>query len=223
MSSRTLTLDDRLYDYLLAVSVREPPALARLREETAGLESARMQISPEQGQFMGLLLELMDARRVIEVGTFTGYSSLAMALVLPEDGRIVACDLSEEWTAMARRHWADAGVAHKIDLRIGPAVDTLDALIAEGREETFDFAFIDADKAAYAQYYRRCMRLLRPGGLVAVDNTLWSGRPADPQEHSVDTEAIRAFNRTMHEDQGVTLSMLPIGDGLTLARKRVGS
>ncbi len=220
MSSRSLGLSDTVYRYLLEVSLREPPVLTRLREETARMEHARMQVSPEQGQFMGLLLELMDARRVLEVGTFTGYSSLAMALALPEDGRIVACDVSQAWTAVARRYWAEAGVAHKIELRIAPANDTLDALLAQGQAGRFDFAFVDADKQGYAGYAERCLALLRPGGLMAVDNTLWSGRPADPAQGSVDTQAIRAFNRAMHCDERVTLSLLPVGDGLTLARKR---
>ncbi len=220
MSNRTLGLSDTLYQYLLSVSLREPPVLSRLREETARMTHAGMQISPEQGQFMGLLLELTGARRVIEVGVFTGYSSLAMALALPEAGRITACDVSEEWTAVARRYWAEAGVAHKIDLRLAPALETLDGLLADGQEESFDFAFVDADKENYPGYAQRCLALLRPGGLLAVDNTLWNGLPADPAEQSVDTVAIRAFNRAMHEDSRVTLSMLPVGDGLTLARKR---
>ena len=223
MSSRTLGLDDTLHAYLLEVSLREPEPLARLREATAGMRNARMQVSPEQGQLMGLLIELTGARRVLEVGTFTGYSALAMALALPEDGRIVACDVSEEWTAVAREHWRRAGVAHRIELRLAPAQQTLDALLAGGEAGSFDFAFIDADKGGYLAYYERCLALLRAGGLIAVDNTLWSGRPADPHDDDPDTVAIRDFNRALHGDERVTLSLLPIGDGLTLARKRTAA
>ena len=220
MASRTLNLDDRLYDYLQRVSLREPPVLARLREETAALPGAGMQISPEQGQFMALLIELIGARRVLEVGTFTGYSSLAMAMVLPPDGRIIACDVSEEFTAMARRYWAEAGVADKIELRLAPALQTLDALLAEGQGETFDFAFIDADKVNYDGYYERALELLRPGGLIAVDNVLWDGKVADPDVQDEDTDAIRALNEKIRTDERVTTSLLTIGDGIMLARKR---
>jgi caffeoyl-CoA O-methyltransferase len=180
----------------------------------------RMQISPEQGQFMALLVRLTGARRCLEVGVFTGYSSLATALALPEDGRIVACDISEEWTAVARRHWHAAGVEHKVDLRIAPAVVTLEALLADGEEGGFDFAFIDADKGGYLGYYERLLRLLRPGGLLLVDNTLWSGRVADPGVTDADTVALRQFNEFLYRDSRIDLSLLPVGDGLTLARKR---
>ena len=220
MSRQSIGLDGRLYGYLLGASLREPPALARLREETAAHPRAGMQIAPEQGQFMQLLLKLVDARRVIEVGVFTGYSSLAMALALPDDGRILACDISEEYTAIARRHWAAAGVAAKIELVLGPARDTLDARLAAGEAGSYDFAFIDADKGGYLDYYERLLALLRPGGLVAVDNTLWDGAVADPADRSPDTVALREFNARLHADERVDLSLVPIGDGLTLARKR---
>ena len=220
MSNRTIDLTDSLYDYLLSVSLRETDLQRRLREETAALPMARMQISPEQGQFMALLARLTDARRCIEVGVFTGYSSLAVALALPDDGRIVACDVSEEWTAIARRYWAEAGVAGRIDLRLAPALDTLDALVAAGGAGTYDLAFIDADKTAYLDYYERALLLLRPGGLLMTDNTLWSGRVADPEVGDADTVALRHYNEHLHRDARVDLSLVPIGDGLTLARKR---
>ena len=220
MSRRTIPLTDSLHEYLLSVSLREPPLLRALREETASDPSANMQIAPEQGQFMALLVQLMGARRCLEIGVFTGYSSLVTALALPGDGRIVACDVSERWTSIARRHWRAAGVAHKVDLRLAPALGTLDALIAAGEEGRFDFAFIDADKENYGHYFERVLRLLRPGGLVAVDNTLWSGRVADPENAEADTVAMRHFNERLHSDARVDLSLVPIGDGLTLARKR---
>ena len=194
--------------------------MRRLREETASMEQANMQIGPEQGQFMTLLLELIGARSALEVGTFTGYSTLAMAVALPENGTLVACDVSEEWTAIGRRYWEEAGVAHKIELRLAPALETLDALLAEGNAETFDFAFIDADKEGYDAYYERALELVRLGGLIALDNTLWEGKVADPAVTDVDTEAIRAINAKLALDERVTLSLIPVGDGLTLARKR---
>ena len=220
MSRQTLNLTDRLYDYLLDVSLREPPLLARLREETAKVPMAEMQISPEQGQFMALLVELIGAHRTLEVGTFTGYSALAVALALPPEGRVITCDINEEMTAIARRYWAEAGVIDKIDLRLAPAVDTLDALLADGQADQFDFAFIDADKTNYLAYYERTLGLLRSGGLIAVDNVLWNGAVADPKRQDDDTSAIRAFNEALHADERVSLSLLPISDGLTLARKR---
>ena len=220
MSNRTIDLTDTLYDYLLSVSLRETDLQRRLREETATLSMARMQISPEQGQFMALIARLVAARRCLEVGVFTGYSSLAVALALPEDGRIVACDVSEEWTAIARRYWAAAGVADRIDLRLAPAIDTLDALIAAGDAGTYDLAFIDADKTSYLAYYERALVLLRPGGLLMTDNTLWSGRVADPEVGDADTVALRHYNEHLHRDARIDLSLVPIGDGLTLARKR---
>jgi predicted O-methyltransferase YrrM len=220
MSNRTLNLTGPVYEYLLAHSLREAPALRGLREETAPMERAGMQISPEQGQFMAMLVKLLGARRTLEIGVFTGYSALAVALALPDDGRIVACDVSEEWTAVARRHWEAAGVAAKIDLRLAPASQTLGALLSQGAAASFDFAFIDADKSGYLGYYERCLQLVRPGGLIAVDNTLWSGRVADDADASTDTAAIREFNARLHRDERVDLALLPVGDGLTLARRR---
>ena len=220
MSSRTLNLDDRLIDYLRSVSVKDTPILAKLRAETAKQKMAVMQISPEQGQFMALLVELMGARRTIEIGTFTGYSALVVAMALPAQGRVVACDVSEEWTSIGRRHWAEAGVAHKIDLRLGPAAKTLDAMIEAGESALYDFAFIDANKEDYDAYYERCLVLLRQGGIVAIDNVLWSGKVADDEVHDKDTDAIRALNAKIAGDVRVTSCMLPIGDGLTLCRKR---
>ncbi len=220
MSSRTLSVTDDIHRYILEHSVREPEVLARLRDVTSAMPYAEMQIGPEQGQFMALLARLIGARRCIEVGTFTGYSSLAVALALPEDGRIIACDVSHEWTSIARQFWREAGVAHKIDLRLQPAVRTLAELTAAGGENQFDFAFIDADKTGYAGYYEQLLRLLRPGGLIVADNTLWSGRVADRSVNEEDTVALRAFNDTLHADERVDLSLVPIGDGLTLARKR---
>jgi len=220
MSNRSISLTESLYDYLLSVSLREPPLLLALREETAALSTRSMQIAPEQGQFMALLLRLMGARRCLEVGVYTGYSSLVTALALPDEGRLVACDVSEEWTAIARRYWRLAGVEHKIELRLAPAPDTLDALVAAGEAGRFDTAFIDADKTNYLAYYERALLLLRPGGLIVVDNTLWSGRVADPESADADTVALRHFNEILHRDERVELSLVPVGDGLTLARKR---
>lgn len=220
MSNRTITMTDALYDYLLGNSLREHALLKRLREETAKLAEARMQISPEQGQFMQFLVKLMGAERCIEVGVFTGYSSLAVALALPDHGQLLACDVSEEFTDVARRYWKEAGVERKIKLRLAPAIDTLHARIKAGEGGRYDFAFIDADKANYQAYYERVLALLRPGGLLLVDNVLWSGRVLDPADQSEDTKAIRAFNQALHKDERVDLSMLSIGDGLTLARKR---
>ncbi|MBD2098355.1 class I SAM-dependent methyltransferase [Trichocoleus sp. FACHB-591] len=220
MSNKTLDLTNQLYDYLLSNSLREPELLAQLRQKTAEHPMAQMQIAPEQGQFMALLVQLMGAKKTLEVGVFTGYSSLAVALALPTDGKVIACDVSEEYTAIARRYWQAAGVANKIELRIGPAVDTLDQLLAAGEAETFDFAFIDADKSNYWNYYERSLQLVRPGGLIAIDNVLWSGRVADPQVQDNRTESIRVFNAKLHQDQRITLSLVPIADGLTLALKR---
>ena len=220
MANRTITLSDGLYDYLLDVSLREPDVLRRLREETAKIPAAAMQIAPEQGQFMALLVELMEARNTIEVGTFTGYSSLSVALALPPGGRLVTCDVNEEWTAVAQRYWAEAGVADRIDFHLGPALETLDGLIADGQAGRFDFAFIDADKVEYDAYYERILVLLRPGGLVAVDNVLWNGSVIDTAKQDEATRAIRAFNEKIHADPRVSLSLVPIGDGLTLARKK---
>jgi predicted O-methyltransferase YrrM len=220
MTRRTNYLGDELYQYLVDVSVREPDVLRRLREETAALPNANMQIGPEQGQFMALLVELIGARHTLEVGTFTGYSALAVAMALPFDGRVIACDLSEEWTSLGRPYWEEAGQAHKIEVRLGPAVETLDGLIAEGKEGYYDFAFIDADKTEYPAYFERCLKLVRRGGLIAIDNTLWEGKVVDAEVTDDDTEAIRSFNMALREDHRVSLSLVPIGDGLTLAKKR---
>lgn len=219
MTNKTLSMNDALYDYLLSVSLREPEALRRLRAETADDAMARMQSAPEQGQFMALLVLLMGARRCLEVGVYTGYSTLWVAQALPPDGRIVACDISEEWTSIARRHWADAGVAGRIDLRLAPALETLQGLLDAGEAGQFDFAFIDADKENYANYYEAVLQLLRPGGLMAIDNTLWSGDVADPRKQDAETRAIRALNRQVHADRRVTISLLPVADGLTLVLK----
>lgn len=219
MSNRTISLDQRLHAYMLEVSLREPDIMAELRRETLAMPHASMQIAPEQGQFMALLVKLTGARRILEVGTFTGYSTLAMAFALPPGGRIVACDRSEAWTAIAQAYWARAGVGERIDLRLGEAAATLDALIGAGEAGTFDFAFIDADKENYPTYYERALDLLRPGGLVAIDNTLWGGSVIDPAKTDTDTKAIRAFNAHLRADPRVDLSLVPIGDGLTLARK----
>jgi predicted O-methyltransferase YrrM len=222
MSNRTLAITDRIYDYLMSISVREPPLLARLREETARDPSGEMQIAPEQGQFMALLVELIGARSAIEIGTFTGYSALCVAMAMSDDGRLICCDTSADWTKIARRYWAEAGVTGKINLRVRPALETLDALLARGEIGRFDFAFIDADKENYLNYYERCLTLLRPGGLLAVDNTLWGGSVADPDQTDSEIDAIRRFNEALFNDQRVSLSLVPIGDGLTLARKRAG-
>ena len=220
MSNKTLSITDTLYEYILDVSVREPDVLAELRAVTARLPEVAMQIAPEQGRFMALLVQIMNARRCIEVGVFTGYSSLSVALALPVDGSIIACDVSEEWTAVARRYWQKARVAEKIDLRLAPASETLGGLLDDGLAEQFDFAFIDADKEGYAGYYEQLLQLIRPGGLIAVDNVLWSGRVADNGNNEPDTLAIRAFNDRLKNDQRVDISLLPLADGLTLACKR---
>ncbi|CBN59092.1 MULTISPECIES: class I SAM-dependent methyltransferase [Kamptonema] len=220
MSKQTLGLDNPLYDYLLSVSLREPDILASLREETAKHSRAMMQISPEQGQFMGLLVQLMGATKTLEIGVFTGYSSLSVALSLPGNGQIVACDISEEYTAIARRYWQAAGVANKISLQLGPAVKTLDKLLSAGQGGTFDFAFIDADKENYDAYYERSLQLIRTGGLIAIDNVLWGGQVVNSEVQDKDTLAIRAFNEKLRHDPRVTLSLVPIADGLTLALKR---
>jgi caffeoyl-CoA O-methyltransferase len=220
MSRRTIQVTDALYDYILSVTSREHPLLARLREETATMPGSGMQISPEQGQLMAFLVTLTGARRALEVGVFTGYSSLAVAMAMPPEGRLVACDVSEAWTAVARRYWEEAGVADKVSLRLGPAAQTLEALLADGQAGSFDFAFIDADKENYGRYYDLALALVRPGGLIAIDNVLWGGAVADPADQDADTQAIRALNARLHHDARIDLTMLPIGDGLTLARKR---
>jgi len=220
MSNRTLSVTDDIYRYLLEHSVREPDVLARLRAATAKLPQANMQIAPEQGQLMAFLARLIGARRCIEVGVFTGYSSLAVALALPDDGHIVACDVSEEWTKLARQYWREAGVEKKIELRLQPAARTLEELLAAGKAGQYDFAFIDADKTSYAVYYELLLQLVRRGGLIMVDNTLWSGKVADAKVQDPDSVALRAFNDKLHQDERIDLTLLPIADGITLARKR---
>jgi predicted O-methyltransferase YrrM len=215
-----LTIGNALWEYMRRVTLREPALLRRLREETARYPNSNCQISAEQGQFMGLLMHLMGARRTIEVGVYTGYSALVVALALPEDGRIIACDINEEWTSVGRRYWREAGVDGKIDLRLGPALATLDSLIASGQVNQFDFVFIDADKTNYANYYERALVLLRRGGLIGVDNVLWYGRVIDASFDDADTRAIREFNERILNDDRVWLSMLPVRDGLTLACKK---
>jgi predicted O-methyltransferase YrrM len=219
MSKHTLNLNDSLYDYLLSASLREHEILQQLRAETADLPGAVMQIAPEQGQFMALLVTLMGAQKTLEIGVFTGYSSLSVALALPPDGKIIACDINAESTAIARRYWQAAGVADKIDLRLGPGLETLDQLLADGHASTFDFAFIDADKRNQWNYYERSLQLIRPGGLIAIDNVLWGGTVADLNNQENSTQAIRAFNQKLHHDQRVALSLVPIADGLSLAMK----
>ncbi|MGD1904980.1 MAG: class I SAM-dependent methyltransferase [Leptolyngbyaceae cyanobacterium] len=209
-----------LYDYLLSVSLREPKPLTQLRQATAQLPVDNMQIAPDQGQFMALLIKLMGAKKVLEIGTFTGYSALWMALALPPDGTLITCDIETRCQEFAPRYWQAAGVANKIDLRIAPALDTLDKLLTTGAANTFDFAFIDADKINYRHYYEKCLTLLRPGGLMAIDNVLWGGAVANPRETDPDTVALRELNQTLHQDQRIELSMLAIADGLTLAFKR---
>ncbi len=220
MSNQTIGLNDRLYNYLLSATLREAEVLADLRRETMAHPQARMQISPEQGQFMALLVQLMGAKKTLEVGVFTGYSALVVAMALPDDGKVVACDVSEDFCAIARSYWKKANVEDKIDLRIAPALETLDGLIAAAESNTFDFAFIDADKSNYDNYYEKSLQLIRPGGLIAIDNTLWYGRVADPEVKDNRTKRIRALNEKVRDDQRVTMSLLPIGDGLLLAFKR---
>lgn len=220
MSAPLLQLTPELYQYLLDVSLREDDTLARLRQFTATLPQARMQISPEQGQFLGFLVQLMGVKKALEIGVFTGYSALAVALVLPADGELVACELNEDYGAIAQKYWQEAGVAGKIQLRLGPAVDTLDGLLAQGQRESFDFVFIDANKSQYVTYYEKALALVRSGGLIVVDNVLWYGRVADPDNGDRLTEHIRRFNQTLTDDPRIDLSLVPIGDGLTLARKR---
>jgi predicted O-methyltransferase YrrM len=221
MSDRSIGLSETLHQYLLANSVREPEVLARLRQETDRHPLSNMQISPEQGQLMGLLVQLIGAKKCLEIGVFTGYSSLSVAMNLPDDGRIVACDVSDEFTAIARKYWQLAGVSEKIDLQIAPALETLDRLLANGEAGTFDFAFIDADKNNYAAYYDRCFELVRQGGIILVDNVLWYGRVIDPaMDADKRTQAIKQINQQIYHDDRVQISLIPIGDGLTIARKK---
>lgn len=219
--SRSSTLNlEAVYDYLLENSFRDDPLLKELRELTARDELARMQISPEQGQFLALLIQLTGARRVIEVGTYTGYSSLVMARAMPADGYMLCCDTSQSWTDIARSFWQRAGVADRIELKLAPANDSLQALLNAGQQRSFDMAFIDADKENYDSYYEQCLRLMKPNGLIVLDNTLWGGSVADPTVNDVDTKAIRALNRKLKDDHRVDISLIPMADGITLARKR---
>ena len=220
MANASMGLPADLEDYLVRHGVREPDILRRLRDETALIPQHNMQIAPEQGALLALLVELVGAKRCIEVGTFTGYSSLVVATAMPPDGTIVCCDVSEEWTSVARRYWAEAGVADRVDLRLAPALDTMDQLLAAGAEGTFDFAFVDARKSEYPDYHERIVRLLRPGGLAAYDNVLWGGAVVDESRQDVDTLAIRRLNDRLAADERVTIAMLPLADGVTLARKR---
>ena len=220
MSSTTIRLNEKVYDYLLGHSLRESTVCQQLREQTDAMPTGTMQVSPEQGQFMAFLVELTGTRKAVEVGTFTGYSALCVAQALPEDGTLVCCDVSEAWTGVGKKYWEQAGVSDRVDLRIGPAVDTLRAIRDAGEEGTFDFGFIDADKTSYQSYYEHMLSLLRTGGLLLIDNVLWGGSVADPDKTDEDTEAIRALNAFLHQDDRVSLTMLPVGDGLTLALKR---
>jgi predicted O-methyltransferase YrrM len=219
MSNKTLCITEKLYEYMLSVSLREPDVLRELRLETASDEHANMQISPEQGQFMALLVKLLGAKKTLDVGVYTGYSSLCIALSLPKDGRVIACDLNREWTDTAKRYWLRAGVTDKIELRLAPAQKTLEDLLAKKAAASFDFAFIDADKINYDLYYEYCLELIRPGGLIAIDNVLWDGAVADDAVDDADTMAIRTLNHKIHTDPRVEISLVPIADGLTLARK----
>jgi len=220
MSDATLKLTPELYAYLQKMSLREPDVLRKLREQTHKMSMSQMQISPEQGQFMRLLIELMGAKKTLDIGVFTGYSALSVALALPEDGKVIGCDINGDWTGIARRYWEMAGVTHKIDLRLAPALKTLQSLIDGGEAGTFDFAFIDADKLNYLNYYEMSLVLVRQGGLIGIDNVLWSGDVADPEVTDANTMAIRKVNEVLLSDERVSISMLPVGDGLTLARKR---
>ena len=219
MSKRSITLTDKLYDYILEVSLREDPLLAELRAETNRMPDGNMQIAPDQGQFMAMLAKLIGAKRIIEVGTFTGYSALCLAQALPDDGRLICCDVSEEFTAIARRYWQRAAMADKIDLRLAPATETIQGLLDDGAGGSFDLAFIDADKKNYDRYFEGCLSLLRPGGLILVDNVLWDGLIIDPAADDTATKTIRALNRKLAQDPRIDLSLVAIGDGLTLARK----
>jgi len=220
MANKTLNLDKALYEYVLDIGLREPEVLRQLRAATEAEDMSVMRSAPEQGQFMAMLLKVMSAKRVLEIGTYTGYGTLWMAMGLPDDGEMVTCDISERWTSVARRFWEAAGVTERIRLELHPALETLDALMADGQADTFDFAFIDADKVNYDAYYEACLKLIHSGGLICVDNVLWGGSVIDPANHDESTEAIRAFNRKLKTDERIELSMLPVADGLTLAMKR---
>ena len=219
MSNQTLGLSPQLYNYFQSISLREPEVLTQLRQETAHQPLSNMQIAPEQGQFMAFLIKLIGAKKTLEVGVFTGYSSLVVALALPENGEVIACDVDEEYTQIARTYWEKAGVSHKIKLHLAPAVLTLENLLAKGEENSFDFAFIDADKSNYDIYYEQALKLVRVGGVIAIDNVLWDGKVADSQVQDNRTQAIRRLNEKLHQDTRILLSVVPIADGLTLAMK----
>lgn len=219
MSNRSIDLNDKLYQYMLSVSLREPDILRSLRETTLKLSSHNMQIAPEQGQLMTFLIELTGAEKALEIGVYTGYSSLAVALALPETGKIIACDINTETSTIAQDFWKKAGIANKIELKLAPAIETLDGLINQNHSNSFDFIFIDADKKNYLNYYERSLTLLRPGGLMLVDNVLWNGRVADTHNHDKQTQAIREFNQTIYQNKNISMCLIPIGDGLTLIRK----
>lgn len=221
MSKQTIGINDQLYDYLLSVSLREAEVLKQLREETNLHRYKTMQIAPEQGQFMALLVQLLGATKTLDIGVFTGYSALCVALALPPHGKVIACDVNEEYTRVAQKYWQAGGVANKIELKLAPALETLEQLLASGQAETFDFAFIDADKPNYQQYFEKSLQLIRPGGLIAIDNVLWAGRVANPHDPDEDTQAIRTFNEKLYQDERVAISLVPIADGLTLALKKV--
>jgi predicted O-methyltransferase YrrM len=220
MSNQTINLTDDLYNYLLSISLRESELLANLRAETAQHERSSMQMSPDEGQFLAFLIKLIGAKRTIEVGVYTGYSSLWLALALPDDGHLIACDVNEQWTSIARRYWQAAGIEHKIDLHLAPAQETLQKLLDNGQQNRFDFVLIDADKENYAIYYEQCLQLVRPGGLIVVDNVLWYGRVVDHSVQDNGTQAIRAINKKLHNDPRVDISLVAVGDGVTLLRKR---
>jgi predicted O-methyltransferase YrrM len=221
VANRSISLTDPLYEYLLDVSLREHPAMAALRAETYRMAERELQMSPDEAQLLGFLAKISGAKRALEIGVFTGFSALAVALALPEDGYLLACDVSHEWTAVGKPHWQAAGVAHKIDLRIGPALETLQQVASDpAQHSSFDFAFIDADKPNYDAYYELCLKLVRPGGLIGLDNTLWSGAVADPSKQDEQTNMFRTLNRKLHQDTRVDLTLIPVGDGLTMARKR---
>lgn len=220
MAKPTIALTPPLYNYILQVSLRESPIQAALRQRTEPLEAAAMQIARDQAQFMSLLIKLSQARRALEIGVFTGYSALAIAQALPEDGELVACDMNRDWADIAQHFWREAGIRHKIDLRIAPALDTLDELLNQGQQGQFDFAFIDADKTNYLHYYERCLQLIRIGGLIVIDNVLWNGQVIDERDQTADTNAIRELNEFIRTDIRVDISMIAVGDGLTLALRR---
>jgi len=226
MFNKTIGLSNlaktQLYDYILSVSLREPAILTQLRQETAKLPDAEMQISPDQGQFLALLIQLINAKKTLEIGTFTGYSALWMALALPDDGVVIACDIDQEYTAITHRYWQAAGVGNKIQLNLAPALDTLEHLLVTGEENTFDFIFIDADKVNYDAYYEKALQLLRVGGVIAIDNTLWGGKVANLDVQDEDTLAIRALNQKIHQDPRVNVCLVPMADGVTLVMKYGG-